>query len=125
MTFAIELEKNLEEIYQIMARLEQNDRKRNEYSSRMRSSQKRKKNLERSRRENVTEITLEPIEGLSAIDYSFEVQRHKDEVLDKIEFIMCQFYRDAGPKINVLESRRVFSQNLKEHENTKSISLFS
>jgi hypothetical protein len=71
LSFAINIEKILVEYYE-SARGE-NQEYLSELEQRRDASQKRVKKLERSRRENVTEITLEPIEGLDASNYRLDV----------------------------------------------------
>lgn len=117
MKFAIDLESNLAEYYQNTNLSENHQALNAEFSSRATGSLKRKKNLERSRRENVTEITLEPIEGLYANDYELNLEDFSIEGINRNKEITMKFYSEAGPKINVLETRRVFKRCLKEHSN--------
>ncbi|MHA2029363.1 MAG: hypothetical protein ACW99Q_08225 [Candidatus Kariarchaeaceae archaeon] len=117
MKFAIDLESNLAEYYQNTNLSENHQALTTEFTSRANGSLKRKKNLERSRRENVTEITLEPIEGLYASEYELNLEDFSIDGINKNEEVVVKFYSDAGPKINVLETRRVFKRCLKEHSN--------
>ena len=73
LTYAIELESLLAEYYGNAAK--SNENHQSEFESRSKASLKRKKNLERSRRENVTEITLEPIEGLDTANYLIDITK--------------------------------------------------
>ena len=121
MKFAIDLESNLAEYYENSNISENNQAHKEEFTSRVKASLKRKKNLERSRRENVTEITLEPIEGLQVDDYKFNFEDFSVEGVNKNEEIAIKFFSEAGPKINVLETRRVFKRCLKEHSNLNKL----
>ena len=79
------------------------------------------KGLERSRRENITEITLEPIEGLNSEDYNIDITHQSLGAVNLNEKIICKFYEEAGPKLNVREARFVFQRHLKRHFNLKNL----
>lgn len=115
LSFAIELESSLAEYYNNASA--ENTSFQEELSNRSKASLKRKKNLERSRRENITEITLEPIEGLDAANYILDFSDMTLQVINNNEELATKFYEDAGPKLNVLESRRIFKRCHKEHNN--------
>ncbi|OLS26748.1 MAG: hypothetical protein HeimC2_14050 [Candidatus Heimdallarchaeota archaeon LC_2] len=121
MKFAIDLESDLAEYYQ-NSKLSGNQQVyKEEFAIRVTASLKRKKNIERSRRENVTEITLEPIEGLNSDDYKLNFSDFSVDGINKNEEIAIKFFSEAGPKINVLETRRVFKRCLKEHSNLNTL----
>ncbi len=92
-----------------------------EFSRRAKACIKRKRRLERSRRENVTEITLEPIEGLDASNYNLDLATSSPLVIDANEKCIIRFYSDVTPKINVLESRRVLKRCQKEHNHLRKL----
>lgn len=71
---------------------------------------KRRKMLERVRRENVVEITLEPIEGLDAADYQLDLA---DAAAARR--VAARFYQDAAPKINVRSAQRALERCGKQH----------
>jgi hypothetical protein len=73
---------------------------------------KRREKLERVRRENVVEITLEPIDGLNAADYSLNFSAGTAAV----EASAARFYLDAAPKINVRSAQRALEQCAKQHQ---------
>ncbi len=81
----------------------------------------RMRKLEQSRRLNVTEIILEPIEGLNETDYQLGWTTATSEAINLIEETASRFYGDAAPKINVLESRRIFERFRKEHSSLTSL----
>ena len=79
------------------------------------AADKRRKKLERVRRENVVEITLEPIEGLDAAKYSLDLADVSDDGQSTAEETAAQFYRDVAPKINVRAAQRALERCGKEH----------
>lgn len=119
LTYAIELERLLAEYYDNAAK--NNESYQSEFGTRSKASLKRKKNLERSRRENVTEITLEPIEGLDTANYLIDTTKIDLDTINNNEMIVVKFYEDAGPKLNVLESKRLFKRCHKEHSNLNNL----
>jgi hypothetical protein len=119
LSFAINIEKILVEYYE--SARGKNQEYLSELEQRRDASQKRVKKLERSRRENVTEITLEPIEGLDASNYRLDVSSFDFGIINSNEEIMIKFYTEAGPKLNVLESRRLFKRCLKEYNNLQRL----
>jgi hypothetical protein len=120
MTFAADLENQLAQFYEKASR--EGGIHSEEFSRRAKSCIKRKQRLERSRRENVTEITLEPIEGLNATDYQLDLTNNLPKSIDVIEKRIVRFYSDVIPKINVLESQRVLLRCQKEHNNLTVLS---
>jgi len=101
LSFAILLEENLEGLYKELASKE-NGILSEEFSKRAKECVKRKQRLERSRRENITEITLEPIEGLDENKYQLNLSGKSLQDIDAIEKQIITFYFDVTPKINVL-----------------------
>lgn len=104
LTFAIELESQLADYYQIIG----ND-------ERSKAATKRKSKLERVRRENVLEITLEAIDGLDEINYVMNLDDTSDDGQKAVETIASQFYKDVAPKINVRQAQRALERCGKEH----------
>lgn len=103
-TFAIELEAQLGAYYNGMGDAE-----------RAKAADKRRKKLERVRRENVVEITLEPIVGLDADDYALDLSDRSAEGQAAAAGKAARFYRDAAPKINVRAAQRALERCGKEH----------
>ena len=121
LSFAIDLETKLSEYYQNQNLIKDNPSLNSEFEFRVQSSLKRVKNLERARRENVTEITLEPITGLDPEDYNVNFV---DFTLKTINFNTAstrKFYEEAGPKLNVREVNRLFLRYLKEYNNLQNL----
>ena len=70
------------------------------------AADKRRAKLERARRENVVEITLEPIEGLNADDYALDLSGGSAEAQATAAQVAARFYADVAPKINVRAAQR-------------------
>ncbi|MCY4063035.1 MAG: hypothetical protein OXG53_11755 [Chloroflexi bacterium] len=103
-TFAIELETRLSAYYSYIGD-----------AAMARAADKRRKKLERVRRENVVEITLEPITGLDADDYALDLNDRSAAGQAGAARIASQFYRDAAPKINVRAAQRALERSGREH----------
>ena len=104
-TFAIELEAQLSAYYGGIGD-----------SAKAKAAGKRRKKLERVRRENVVEITLEPIAGLDADDYALDQSDGSADGQAAAARIAARFYRDAAPKINVRAAQRALERCGREHE---------
>jgi hypothetical protein len=84
-------------------------------SAKAKAADKRRMKLERARRENVVEITLEPIEGLDASDYALDLSDESAAGQAAAANIAERFYRDVAPKINVRAAQRALERCGKEH----------
>lgn len=104
LTHAIDLEASLRDYYESIGD-----------DDLAKSADKRRKKLERVRRENVVEITLEPIEGLDEADYTLNLDDTSDEGQTTIEQTATRFYQDVAPKINVRQAQRALERCAKEH----------
>ncbi len=104
MTYAIELETRLRDYYKAAGNEE-----------RAKETDKRRQNLERVRRENVTEIKLEPIAGLHEDDYTLNLDDTSAAGQKAAEQIAARFYADTAPKINVREAQRALERCAKQH----------
>ncbi|MCY4466278.1 MAG: hypothetical protein OXE46_12155 [Chloroflexi bacterium] len=80
-----------------------------------RAADKRRRKLERARRENVLEITLEPIRGLDAADYALELDDGTAPCQAAAAEVAARFYADVAPKINVRAAQRALERCGKEH----------
>ena len=100
-SYAIELETRLRDYYQAAGD-----------SARAADADKRRANLERVRRENVTEIKLEAIEGLDEADYVLDF----DGAAAALEQTAARFYEDTAPKINVREAQRALERAARQHK---------
>jgi hypothetical protein len=104
LTFAIELETRLRDYYATAGD-----------ASRAADADKRRVNLERVRRENVTEIKLEPIEGLSEADYALDLADTSPAGQKAVEATAARFYTDTAPTINVREAQRALERCARQH----------
>lgn len=104
LTHAIDMEANLHDYYKAVGN-----------ADRAKSADKRRSKLERVRRENVVEITLEPIEGLDEADYPLNLDDKSEAGQQNNEQIAAQFYTDVAPKINVRQAQRALERCGKEH----------
>jgi hypothetical protein len=104
MTYAIELETRLRDYYKAVGN-----------EDRAKDADKRRSNLERVRRENVTEIKLEPIEGLHEDNYEMNLSDTSAAGQKAVEEIAARFYVDTAPKINVREAQRALERCAKQH----------
>lgn len=104
LTYAIELETRLRDYYQAAGS-----------ATHAAEADKRRANFERVRRENVTEIKLEPIEGLDEEDYTADLNDTSPEGQQAVERIAAQFYTDVAPKINVREAQRALERAARQH----------
>ena len=110
LTFAIELEARLRDYYQAVGN-----------SSRAADADKRRANLERVRRENVTEIKLEPIEGLDEANYALNLDDTSLTGQQTIERTAARFYVEVAPKINVREAQRALERCGRQHEELATV----
>ncbi len=84
-------------------------------SARAADADKRRSNLERVRRENVTEIKLEPIEGLDEHDYVLNLADTSAAGQQAVEATAARFYADCAPKLNVREAQRALDRAARQH----------
>lgn len=104
LTHAITLETHLRDYYQGAGLAE-----------RAQACEDRRLKLERTRRENVLEITLEPIEGLDEADYALNLNDASAAGQQAAEAVAARFYDEVAPKINVREARRMLERCGKQH----------
>jgi rubrerythrin len=121
MTFALEFEKRAAIFYKEAARgsLEE------PFSDLARKANKRAKRMERTRREGIQEMILEPIRGMHGDDYRVELSSDGDvsELLDRaieLEDTSIRFYLDAALKIPVKEVARTCERMARESERQKA-----
>lgn len=104
-TFAIDLEGRIHDYYKGIGD-----------SDKAEAAEERVEKLERSRRENVLEITLEPIDGLDEADYALNLGDTSAAGQKAIARVAAQFYSDTAPKINVRQAQRTLERCGKEHQ---------
>lgn len=104
MTFAIELEGQLRDYFRAAGA-----------EAAAGAADKRRATLERVRRENVTEIKLEPIEGLSEADYAIDFSDTSAAGQQAAAGAAARFYADVAPKLNVREAQRALERCGKQY----------
>lgn len=104
LTYAINLEASIADYYEAIGD-----------TGKSKEADKRRSNLERVRRENVLEITLEAIDGLDEDNYNFDFADTSANGQAAIEATAAQFYTDVAPKINVRQAQRVLERYAKQH----------
>lgn len=120
MSFALAIEKQAAAYYEEAARGDLEEL----FSDLAKSARKRGKRIERTRREGITEMILEPITGMDGDDYRLELSSDVDEteLLDQaiglVEMSM-RFYQDAAGKIPVKEVARTCQRMAEESEKQK------
>ncbi len=109
MTFALEVENEVTSFYESTRQKVKDQDLASTFSSLATRGQKRIKTIERIRRENVTEMILEPISGLYSDAFQPKTaipETHDDQTLRKIareiEKSLQAFYTQAAVKIDFL-----------------------
>ena len=126
MKFALEIESKVSDFYKEAGRHTKNDKLVGLLGDLVTRGQKRVKTLERVRRENVTEMILEPIEGLDSDSYKIEnaVPQTIDDATIKtlvstVETTLQKFYTAAARKIDFLpEAEYAFELLAEKNEET-------
>ena len=119
LTFAVDLEDAMQRFYDQAKGVADGDLAET-FEDYARKSAKRKQRLISVRQDNITEMVLEPISGLNAVDYE-PVHGTPSSVPDALEKAIElesraeRFYKDAGPKLNVTEPRRAFQKLAQEN----------
>ncbi|GAB1422183.1 hypothetical protein MASR2M15_23970 [Anaerolineales bacterium] len=99
LTYTIELEKQVQGYYQSMGK-----------EDLAQEADKRRDRLERVRRENVVEITLEPIDGLDEANYDFDFNDASEAGQKKIAQEATRLYEEVAEKINVRQAQRMLER---------------
>ncbi len=126
LTFAIDLEGVLQRFYDEAGKVVGDEAAL--FAEYARKSGKRRQRLVAVRQDNITEMVLEPINGLNQLDYEVLPSAPGDRMSAVSEAIRLEtraerFYVDAGPKLNVTEPRRMF-QKLALENNERLIELW-
>jgi hypothetical protein len=126
MKFALEIEGNVTEFYKEVGEQAKDDALRGLLGDLTARGQKRIKTLERVRRENVTEMILEPIEGLDSDSFAIEIEVNQGvddatikTLVSSIESTLQEFYTAAAKKIDFLpEAEYAFELLAEKNEET-------
>ena len=105
MTHAVNLDAGLHEYYQTVGD-----------DARAKDADKRRRTMERIRRETVLEITLEPIDGLDEADYALNLDDTSAAGQQAVEATAARFYAEVAPKINVRQAQRALERAGKAHQ---------
>lgn len=124
--YALELEERASSFYESATSIESNQSLSEMFGALSLRYQKRIQTLLRVRRENVTEMILEPIHGLDADDYnpSYSIPKDADSkavlgLAVLLEASLHDFYSKAAIKIDFLiEAAYSFEQLADENSNT-------
>ena len=124
--FAIELEGRSAEFYQEAASLVKDSLAEGVFLALAGARRKRKELLERSRRENINEMLLEPIVGLKGSDYLVETElSSKMGYYDALRLAIeweensRRFYLHGARRVNLPEVTRVFEKLGEENADHK------
>jgi rubrerythrin len=129
--FAMEVEQEAVSFYESVCKTVKDDGLLSTFRDLLKRGEKRLTNLERTRRENVTEMILEPIIGLNSEDYeiSTEIPTDSDEnnireLAVGIEKKLFEFYTQAATKVDFL-SEVAYSFELLAEANKDAIERLS
>jgi len=124
--FAIELEDRGTEFHQEAASLAKHSLAEGVFLALAEAKRKRKELLERSRRENINEMLLEPIAGLKGSDYLIETELSSKmgyydalRLATEWEENSQRFYLDGAGRLNLPEVTRVFEKLAEENADHK------
>ncbi len=123
MGFAAEMLRRTGEIYREAVQKAQNPALREALEILLAEEAKNQSLMEKTRRENVTEMILEPISGLRQEDYEMDIEvpgQSADADLLRIALILEEkekkFFADASGKIPLPEAARVFRKMAQKKE---------
>lgn len=126
LAFAIKLEGHSAQFYEEAASLAKESPASDVFLSLAEARRKRKELLQRSRRENINEMLLEPIVGLKGSDYLMETElSSKMGYYDVLQLAMeleensRRFYLDAAGRVNLPEVTKLFEKLGEENADHK------
>jgi len=121
LTFALELEERLTNFFAAAAK-QAGGEAAEVFSDLAQAGGKRLKALERTRRENVAEMILEPITGFCSEDYPCDTEvtsgADRAALIKKaleLEKTAAQYYTTASQKVSVPEVARILSKMAGQH----------
>ena len=127
MGFAAGMAKQAADIYRVMAERANDPGLKEALLSFQKEEEKIHSLMEMTRRENVTEMILEPVAGLEQADYEIDLKipdQAGDESLLKAALILEEkegkFFRDASSKVPLPEVARIFRKIVKKKEENLS-----
>ena len=105
MKYAMDIEMVVHEFYKAASDIAKDSKLSNQFNDLQKRGKKRFTTLERVRRENVTEMILEPIVGLDSDDYKIETEIEEAKLVEtalSVEKTLHRFYSNAASKIEFL-----------------------
>ena len=132
--FALEVEAMAAAFYETANAITKNQQLKNSFETFMQMRMTRMELLKRLRRENTTEMILEPISGLNAEKYRPKTEcpegcpdKQLIDLAVSMENLNSAFYVEAAKKIEfMIEPADIFEQMAEENmENTKQLGAFS
>jgi rubrerythrin len=103
--YAMEIELKVHEFYEAASAVAKDSEMANQFQELHKRGKKRLTTLERVRRENVTEMILEPIVGLDSDEYKIETDVDETKLVGtalSVEKTLHGFYSNAATKIEFL-----------------------
>jgi len=121
MSFGLDLEQQAAAFYEIAARVALEE----SFANLAKSARKRAVRMERTRREGIAEMILEPITGMDGDDYHLELTPDADEAellrqAIALEETTQRFYMDAAVKIPIREVARTCIRMAQESERRRA-----
>ncbi|MCX8117899.1 MAG: hypothetical protein N3G78_08225 [Desulfobacterota bacterium] len=121
--FAAEMVQASRDTYEVLVEKAKTSSIREALQSLLAEARKNLSLMEQTRRENVTEMILEPVAGLERKDYEIEVEafggsedRHLLEVALSLEERERRFFWEASEKVPIPEVSRLFKKIAKTKE---------
>jgi len=114
LSFAIQVENEAAAFYEGAARAESNAQAQEALTALAKAHRKRQRDCERMRREQVTEMILEPIYGLREEDWHTDLSGADKRVAAGLEHKLGEFYTQAAAKVNLPEVARNLAKLAKE-----------
>lgn len=125
--YAMEIEQEVNKFYESAASVAKDQKLVDKFMELHKRGEKRLKTLERVRRENVTEMILEPIVGLDSDDYKIETEISETGLIDtalSIEKTLHGFYSEAAIKIEFL-IEAMYAFELLAEANERAVGILS
>lgn len=112
--FAIKVEQEAAAYYEQLVQESLDTAAQETVSALAQAHRKRQQTVERMRREQVTEMILEPIYGLQEEDWLLDLQRGKQQEAARAENLIAAFYTAAADKVSIPEVARGFRRLARE-----------
>jgi rubrerythrin len=118
--YAMELEQEVHKFYETASEVAKDKDLTNQFRQLSKRGKKRLTTLDRVRRENVTEMILEPIVGLDSDDFKIESDIEEAKLVEtalSVEKTLHRFYSNAATKLEFLiEASYAFEELAEDNE---------